>query len=392
MLKTYIKLMPGLPLSSASRNKREMAAAREAGYRVVAIYYEPDYVPEAELAGVELVPFKMRPLKGKHSILSKWKHIFGEWIRLGRVLHANHPDVISCHNLPNLEVAYIVTRFFLRRPKLIYDSHEFDLYARGVRKEKDRAKRCWKERFLMRRCAFSIMVNDSIADEVQKIHALKQRPVVIRSTPYCWELDEAEIERHRQAVLREFAPQGVTFLAMFHGGLSSGNGIETGIRAVAKIPSAALILMGNSDDEYRRTLEEIAAKCGAAERLRFLPPVPVNEIWKYAGAMDVGIMPIENLCLSYYYTLPNKFFENVQSLTPVICSDLPEMHRLVDEYGIGLICEPENVDDLAQRLERMRTDREFYNSCKQNLLRAKRELCWEREKTVLLDAYRKYLL
>lgn len=243
--------MPGLPLSSASRNKREMAAAREAGYRVVAIYYEPDYVPEAELAGVELVPFKMRPLKGKHSILSKWKHIFGEWIRLGRVLHANHPDVISCHNLPNLEVAYIVTRFFLRRPKLIYDSHEFDLYARGVRKEKDRAKRCRKERFLMRRCAFSIMVNDSIADEVQKIHALKQRPVVIRSTPYCWELDEAEIERHRQAVLREFAPQGVTFLAMFHGGLSSGNGIETGIRAVAKIPSAALILMGNSDDEYR---------------------------------------------------------------------------------------------------------------------------------------------
>ena len=63
MLKTYIKLMPGLPLSSASRNKREMAAAQEAGYRVVAIYYEPDYVLEAELAGVELVPFKMRPLK-----------------------------------------------------------------------------------------------------------------------------------------------------------------------------------------------------------------------------------------------------------------------------------------------------------------------------------------
>ena len=82
----------------------------------------------------------------------------------------------------------------------------------------------------------------------------------------------------------------------------------------------------------------------------------------------------------------------MQSLTPVICSDLPEMHRLVDEYGIGLVCEPENVDDLAQCLERMRTDREFYNSCKQNLLRAKRELCWEREKTVLLDAYRKYLL
>ena len=59
-MKTYIKLMPGLPLSSASRNKREMAAAQEAGYRVVAIFFEPDYVTEAELTGVELEAYLRR--------------------------------------------------------------------------------------------------------------------------------------------------------------------------------------------------------------------------------------------------------------------------------------------------------------------------------------------
>lgn len=391
VLKTYIKLMPGQPLSSASRNKREMAAAQEAGYRVIAVCYEPGYVPEDEISGVEIVSFTKKPLTGNPSFFSKWKHIFGEWIRLGRLLRPFRPDVISCHNLPSLEMAYVITQFFLPRPKLIYDSHEFDIYARGVRKEKDRDKRRRKERFLMRRCAFSIMVNDSIADETQKIHALKQRPVVIRSTPYCWKLDESVTARNRETMLREFASQGVDFLAMFHGGLSSGNGIEAGIRAMAKLPSAALILMGNYDAGYRKTLEGIAAECGAAERLRFIPPVPVNDIWKYAGAVDVGIMPIENLCLSYYYSLPNKFFENVQSLTPVICSDLPEMRRLVDKYGIGLICEPEDPDDLARCMERMRADRAFYDSCRQNLLRAKQELCWENEKTVLLDAYRKYL-
>ncbi len=390
-METYIKLMTGLPLSSASRNKREMAAARDAGYRVVAVYYEPGYVPEEEIAGVELVPFKMKPLENKYSLFAVWKHILSEWIRLGRLLRGYRPHVISAHNLPNMEMAFFISRFLFPRPKLIYDSHEFDLYARGVRTEKAREKHRRIERFLMRRCAFSIMVNDSIADEVQKIHGLKERPVVIRSTPYRWELDEGIITERRQELLREFAPLGVSFLAMFHGGLSSGNGIEAGIRAVAKIPSAALVLMGRSDPEYRESLVRIAEECGAADRLRFLPPVPVNEIWQYAGAADVGIMPIENLCLSYYYTLPNKLFENIQSLTPVICSDLPEMSRIVNRYGIGLLCRPDDPDDLARCLEKMRTDRAFYDSCKKNLRSAREELCWEREKTVLLDAYRKYL-
>ena len=39
----------------------------------------------------------------------------------------------------------------------------------------------------------------------------------------------------------------------------------------------------------------------------------------------------------------------------------------------------------------MRDDREFYAACKENLKRAKEELCWEREKTALEEAYRRIL-
>jgi hypothetical protein len=39
----------------------------------------------------------------------------------------------------------------------------------------------------------------------------------------------------------------------------------------------------------------------------------------------------------------------------------------------------------------MRTDKEFYESCKRNLLKAKEELCWEREKEKLVGAYEKLM-
>ena len=85
--------------------------------------------------------------------------------------------------------------------------------------------------------------------------------------------------------------------------------------------------------------------------------------------------------------LPNKFFENIQSLTPVICSDFPEVSRLVKEYEIGLTCDPADIQDINAQIEKMRTDKAFYESCKRNLLKAKEALCWEREKEKLVSAY-----
>lgn len=67
------------------------------------------------------------------------------------------------------------------------------------------------ERFLIKRCAFSIMVNDSIADEVQKIHKLKQRPIVVRSTPEKWTVDPEETKKKRRELLDRFTDSGAYY-------------------------------------------------------------------------------------------------------------------------------------------------------------------------------------
>ena len=131
---------------------------------------------------------------------------------------------------------------------------------------------------------------------------------------------------------------------------------------------------------------------GVDARLYIHPAVPISELWKYVGAVDVCLMMIQGTSKSYYYSLPNKFFESIQSLTPMVASDFPEMKRIIDKYEIGLTTNPGDIEAMNQCVERMRTDKEFYDKCRNNLLKAKDDLCWENEKEVLKQAFEQYIL
>ena len=67
------------------------------------------------------------------------------------------------------------------------------------------------------------------------------------------------------------------------------------------------------------------------------------------------------------------------------------MLRLVAEYQIGESVSPGDAEILSAAIARMRDDKEFYQSCKHNLERAKKDLCWENEKIKLKNAYQEIL-
>ena len=91
---------------------------------------------------------------------------------------------------------------------------------------------------------------------------------------------------------------------------------------------------------------------------------------------------------SYYFSLPNKFFEAIQSETPLVINQYPEMVQIMDHYKFGLHVDTSDIDQVINALEKMRGDTDFYNECKKNIAVAKKELCWENEKKELMRAYR----
>ena len=378
--------------ANATHDKRELSVCRELGADVL-VAAKGDVTGQAETVdGFPVVRLSSRPWGNKMPVAVKRLVSLFSWASYIRKM--KDIDVISGHDLTGLFIGWLSNFFKRNKAKLVYDSHEFEL---GRDSSSGQSKLthwfiCRLERFLMKRCVFSIMVNDSIADEVQKIHKLKDRPVVARNASIYWELDPEETLRMRKELREKCGVSQDTFLVMYHGLVAHNRGVEQMLQAIAKTPDIAGVVLGNPESAaYLQSLQKLAEDLKIADRVLFHEAVPIEILRNYVSAADLGMVTVLATSKSYYFMLPNKFFECIQSLTPVVVSDFPETGSITDKYGIGLKVDPAQVDQLSDTIVKMRDDKAFYALCKENLRTAKEELCWEKEKEKLKEAYKSIL-
>lgn len=181
------------------------------------------------------------------------------------------------------------------------------------------------------------------------------------------------------------------FIVMYHGGVLPGRGIETLIELVNINENINGIILGDGREEYVEKLKNKAGALSITGRLLFHPAVNNEDLWRYVGAADVGLILAPAVTKNSLFSLPNKLFENIQSGTPIICPHYPEMKRLVDQYGVGLTCNPNNIEDINNCVERLRMDDELYAEIKGNVMKAQDVLNWDKERDILCEAYRRLI-
>lgn len=148
--------------------------------------------------------------------------------------------------------------------------------------------------------------------------------------------------------------------------------------------------MGNGDNDYLIELNRIVYQYDVNSRIIFHKAVSIDKLWKYVGASDLGIIIPKIVAKSYYFGLGNKFFENIQSMVPIVCNNTPEMAKIINKYNIGITIDPpNNVDKTSEAITKLQTNRNLYNLYKTNIFKAKENLCWENEREILIDAYMK---
>ena len=302
------------------------------------------------------------------------------WIKAKRLAVSFKADVYHAHDLTTLLPAYWAAKKI--GSKVVYDSHELYSERNTMLKESVFSKWLIKkfESFLIRRVNTVITVNQSIASELSKLYDVPVPFTVMNCPPYQ--------ESIRNNLLREkLQLNGNIKIILYLGAITFNRGLEESISAMKEVNDSCLVLLGYGKPEYILSLKEIAASLSVENKVYFIPPVPYEEVVMYASSADIGLVPIKNVCKSYYYCSPNKLFESMMAGLPVAASDLPELRRVIEETKCGYLFNSSDPSLIASAINNIIYNEGTSEEMRQNALQHARKYSWENEKGKLLSIY-----
>lgn len=298
------------------------------------------------------------------------------------------PDVVHCHDIYTLPIGEMVIKKLGKHIKLVYDSHElWSQASNNLSMPKILIKIQNKlESRIIKKCHKVITVSESIVKYLKKEYKLQEQPILIRNIPPKWNIAEK-----RKVFHEEFNIDLSKKIVLYQGVIGEGRGIEKLIESMNYINKNNIILVfmgnGNKIDHYKNLTKEL----GVSDKVYFHKAVDPSILKMYTSSADLGVSMIKNICLSYYYSLPNKMFEYIQAEIPVICSNYPDMEGIVREYKVGETADPNSSEEIARSIEKVLLDDQIYNKYKNNCKTAKKQLNWECESEKLIQLYRQLI-
>jgi len=287
-------------------------------------------------------------------------------------------DVIHAHDLPQLRVAAQASRR-LRVP-LVYDAHEFypEIHTLTAQQKKMLARR---EHRYLRDCDAVITVNPYIAAEMAARYGIAVPNVILNAVDPPAAQPEAAEARSIKRVLGLADSQRI---ALYQGWLAPGRGLESLVRAGARIPDGIhIVLMGYG--VFKEELRELARESGDRANVHFLDAVPQHELIYWTRSADVGLIPYQPVDFNNRHCSPNKLFEFIQAGVPIIANDLPFLRDVIDGEGIGMTTHLESPEDFARALSAFfASDARVYRD---RLRQVAHKYSWAEQEDRLLSIY-----
>ncbi|MBP5189838.1 MAG: glycosyltransferase [Bacteroidales bacterium] len=310
-------------------------------------------------------------------------------LRLLMRLLFTRTDAFYANDTDTLPANWVASR--LRKKPLLFDAHEMfpevpELVGRP------RVKHFWKriEDFLFprlqrHRCG-AVTVCQSIADIYHKRYGLKM--AVVRNVP----LPQPTDARQDNLTL-PFENDGRQIL-LYQGAVNIGRGIEWIMDAMPYLPECIFVVAGTGD-----IYNELCARAQGSDNILMLGRVEPPALHRLTPLAALGMSLLENRGLNYYYSLPNRIADFIQAGVPVLATDFPEIHRVIQQYAVGTLVDPPPFDaekntsvppDPEQLAHTIRHTLNYWNSIPKNerqarFSRAAKDLSFQNDKKTLLD-------
>lgn len=263
--------------------------------------------------------------------------------------------------------------------RIVYDSHEY--FTEVPELQGRRAKKVWEsiEAWILPKIKDCYTVNTSIAGLYQEKYKKNFR--VVRNISPLWE----------PGVLKTKAELGIPedkkIIIIQGAGINIDRGAEEAVQAIHQLPDACLLIVGDGDVVPQ--LKEEVFRQQLTDRVLFFGKQPYDVMMNYTWHADVGLTLDKDTNLNYKYSLPNKLFDYIHTNTPVVCTDLVEVARIVREYEVGEVIPHFSAETLATTLQNLLNDEARLILYKQRCQEAALQLNWEAETAVLNEIFPK---
>ncbi|WP_078429738.1 glycosyltransferase family 4 protein [Alkalihalobacterium alkalinitrilicum] len=282
--------------------------------------------------------------------------------------------VYHSHDLNTLIPTFLVSR--LRGAKLIYDAHEVSTDRAGW-------KNIWfwekVESFIIKKADQVITTNETRANFFKERYNIK-KPWIIRNVPPYEEL------LNSNRIRDEFNIPNDEPIILYQGGIQRERGIENMVKVIPRVKKGCFVFIGNG--ALKPTIMELAHELSVNDRTIFVGAVPNEILLTYTASADIGLQLLQDTCFNHYSACSNKIHEYIMAGIPVVSSDLPEMRRLIDTTDTGILVDPENLEMIADAINRLLNDHDLYQRLKENTKEAAKLHQWENEEVTLLELYR----
>ncbi|MFN8713056.1 MAG: glycosyltransferase [Bacteroidota bacterium] len=302
-------------------------------------------------------------------------YAFFQW-RLFWFLLRNKADVYVANDLDTLWPNRIVAQ--LRGKPLVYDTHEIftevpELVSRPFKQKVWRAL----ERRIFPKLKHVFTVNESIASWYEARYGV--RPEVVRNMPRLQVAPPPPLSRAEAGL-----PEDKSVVLMQGAGLNIQRGAEEAVLAMKYLENAVLLIIGGGD--VLPVLKQLVQENKLEQKVIFTGKLPPEQLRARTRLADIGLTLDKDTNLNYRYSLPNKIFDYIHAGVPVLASDLPEVKRIVLDYGVGRIVQSHNPEAIAAAITEMLASAER-ETWKANALKSAEMLCWEREEEVIKRVY-----
>lgn len=294
-------------------------------------------------------------------------------IRLFFILLFSKSDVLLSNDLDTLLANYLAAK--IKQKEIVYDSHEYFTQVPEIINRKF-VQKFWLtiEKKIVPNLIHCYTVCELLANEYNKKYNTNFK--IVRNVPYRFSQEQVEkpLKTSNQKII------------IYQGALNIGRGIELVIRTLPYLNNVVFYIVGDGD--IYEQLKKLVNVQKVTDKVVFTGKIPLEKLASYTKCADLGISLEENLGLNYYYSLPNKIFDYINSGVPVLCSNFPEMKKIVEQYKIGICSNERNPQKLSQIINNMLNNQSEINNWKSNLKIAANELCWENEEKELISIYK----